>query len=385
MVERGISRLTEESYRAALREFCSFLGCDREPIQAGEADIKKYVSFCYARELTPRTVLHRISVLREFFKFGQIDGLIQRNPTDRIESPKQWKTVPRFLSENEARDLIETGPTRNDGPLWRALELRDRAICEVFYAGGLRVSELTSARLVDLNLERGVLTVFGKGSKERITPIGRHAVDSLRRYLETARPLLQEKRKASRYLFLGRWNARPLTRQAICNLLRRRARRAELTHVHPHMLRHSAATHMMNHGADLRVIQEVLGHADIGTTELYTHSSQERVRSVLLRCHPRNDPRRKQIKLFADPAIVTPQAEPCIECSHPAMLGKTRCERHVRLASAASKRLYEARIARGQCAHCSEPLAAGNKSCCAFHVIYQREQNRRAHLLSSAG
>jgi hypothetical protein len=185
--------------------------------------------------------------------------------------------------------------------------------------------------------------VFGKGAKERKAPIGRYAADSLRAYLDSGRHLLEKKFGVSPYLFLGK-RTPVLSRQAVCYLLGRRSQRAGISHVHPHMLRHSAATHMMNGGADLRVIQEILGHADIGTTEVYTHASKEHVKGALLRCHPRNNPRRAQIALFqsAVPTVV-PTWMPCGECSKPAARGKKLCERHLQLAREASQRFYRRR------------------------------------------
>lgn len=381
VVERGISILTQQSYRMALCDFFSFLG--HGPIQATETEIKQYASSCFGRKLGPRTVSHRLCVLREFFKFLQIEGLVQRNPMDRIEAPRFCKTLPRYASETEIYQLIEA-PTRNHSSRQQALALRDRAICETFYAGGLRVSELTSAQVCDLSFEAGVLKVLGKGGKERIVPIGRLALEALRAYLDTGRPLLQklqEKKKSlSPYLFLG--TGTPLlSRQAVWNLLMRRARRAGIPHVHPHTLRHCTATHMKNRGADLRVIQEILGHADISTTEIYTHVSQEDVRRILLQYHPRNNPKRAQIALFqSEPSLPIPSFMPCVECTKPAVRGKTRCELHLRLNSAASVRSHKTEYGQrkldGVCVNCSQPAAHG-KVQCERHLRLNREAKLR--------
>lgn len=315
-----------------------------------------------------------------FSNFYRLKGSSSVTRWTAFESPRFCQTLPRFASETEVYQLIEA-PTRNHSPRQQALALRDRAIVETFYAGGLRVSELTSARLIDLNLEGGVLKVVGKGAKERITPIGRLAIDALRAYLDAGRPLLQEKKPTlSPYLFLGAGTPL-LSRQAVCNLLRRRAQRAGIPHVHPHMLRHSAATHMMNHGADLRVIQEILGHADISTTELYTHSSQEHARDALLRCHPRNNPKRAQIALFQSaPSLLIPSSMPCVECSKPAARGKTRCEFHLRLSTAASgrshNRAYIQKKLEGVCVNCSEPTVEGRVQC-ERHLRMHREAMRK--------
>ena len=378
VVERGISELTQQSYRAALSEFCSFLGPETDLTREV---IERYKSSCLQRKLTPRTVTHRLSVLREFCKFLQIEGLLERNPIDRVESPKMWKKLPRYMPEIDIQKLIDAPGPNHNRHFRDALSLRDRAICETFYAAGIRVSELTSARLCDLNIAGGVLTVFGKGSKERIAPLGHLALDALRAYLDNGRPLLQKKQTASPYLFLG-MRTPVLTRQAISSLLRLRARRAGISHVHPHMLRHSCATHMQDHGADLRTVQEILGHADISTTEIYTHVSQEHVRDVLLRCHPRNNPKRAQLALFAAPISSLPSSMPCIECSKPAARGKTRCERHLRLSRTASARskttAYSQRKLEGQCVNCAEPAAKG-KVQCERHLRLNREACKHFH------
>lgn len=337
LIERGISELTVQNYREALCDFSSSLNHGTEPTQAGEPDIKRYVSSCHRRNLSSRTVQHHLSILREFFKFLQRDRLIHRDPMVRIESPKAWKRVPRFMSEIEVCKLLDApGPATasTPTPLRQALSLRDHAICETFYASAIRVSELISARLADLNLADGLLTVFGKGEKERIVPLGRPAVDALRAYLNTSRPLLRQGRKISPYLFVG-YRTPHFTRQFVNYLLTKRAEHAGLSHVHPHMLRHSTATHLLDRGANLRVIQEILGHADISTTEIYTHVSAKHITDVLKTCHPRNNPKRAQMGLFQTPAPAPsplPGVIICAECNAPVSQGKRRCERHLALA-----------------------------------------------------
>lgn len=349
IIERGISDKTRQSYCEALTDFFSSVGHGKEPT---ESDITHYISSCFGRNLSPNTVRHHISVLREFFKFLLRDRLIRRDPMVRIDSPKVWKKMPRYMAEIDVQQSIDAPPskasrkgkfvTRDFMP---ALDLRDRAIVEVFYASGIRVSELVSAKLFDLSLENGVITVFGKGSKERIAPLGRPAIDALRSYLNTARPFLEKRSKVSPYLFVG-LNGPQLTRQAVNYLLRKRAMRAGLPHIHPHMYRHSAATHLLNHGADLRTIQEILGHSDISTTEIYTHISGERVGSVLQTCHPRNNPKRAQLKLFSPAFVLMPRPTPCTDCNEPAALGKRRCELHLRLAREACARFHSRKRAQ---------------------------------------
>jgi len=332
-VERGIAESTRQSYREGLANFISFLG---HKTTATEADIKRYISSCFEHKVNPRTVAHRLSALRGFFKFLQRDGFIKRDPMVNIQSPRMWKKLPRFLSESEAQQFIDApGPNRP----CQALGLRDRAICELLYASAIRVSELTSAKLLDLNLASRFLTVLGKGNKERRAVFGLRAVDALSAYLNLSRPILQAG-KVSPYLFVG--SNRPcLTRQAVNYLLRRRAKRAGIAHVHPHLLRHSCATHMLNQDANLRVIQEILGHADIGTTEIYTHVSSKRVKEIVLRCHPRNNPKRAQLSLFETASTLAPGFNMCVQCRNPVCAdSKCYCSMHLQLAAAASLRSY---------------------------------------------
>lgn len=336
IIERGISDTTRQSYYETMTEFFTFIAHGNEPT---EADIRRYLSTCFSRNLSPATVRHHISVLREFFKFLLRDRLVRRDPMIRIDSPKCWKKMPRYLSEIEVQQSIDAPPSKVSRmgksfawELMPALDLRDRAIVEVFYASGIRVSELVSAKLFDLSLKNGLLTVFGKGSKERIAPLGRPAIEALRAYLDTARPFLEKRSRVSPYLFIGRGRTQ-LTRQAVNSMLKKRATRAGLGRIHPHMFRHSAATHLLNHGADLRTIQEVLGHSDISTTEIYTHVSAQRVSGVLRMCHPRNNPKRAQLKLFQAPgSLPAPRPTPCSDCNEPAAPEKNRCEVHLRLA-----------------------------------------------------
>ena len=363
VVERGISELTQQSYRGVLRDFFALLGHKKGVAQA---DIERYISSCFARELSARTVAHHLAVLREFFKFLQRDGLIRRDPMLRIESPKMWKRLPGYMSEIDVSQFIDAPePSRSSYyrptlSLRQAWSLRDRAIVETLYASAIRVSELISAKLVDLNVESGVLIVFGKGSKERMTPLGRPAIDALRAYLNLARPLLQP---ISPYLFVGLKRPR-LTRQAVCKLLSERAKRAGLSHVYPHKLRHSGATHMLDHGANLRVIQEILGHADISTTEIYTHVSAKHVSDVFRECHPRNHPRHAQMGLFQSPTpILTAGPVTCTECNALAAEGRRLCELHQLRNNAASarsqKRRYDRNKAEGICVDCDQPAIEG--------------------------
>jgi integrase/recombinase XerD len=287
--EVGLSKLTLENYHHILGEFCNRLSQGKRPSQAQEIDVRAYISSCWDRDFKPSTVAQRVSCLREFYKFMQMEGVLKRSPMLRIELPKQRKRAPKAISEAEVMKLLQNARaysmTGRGAKSARALTLRDLAIVEVLYATGIRESEIASTRLADLKLKQRVLRVLGKGTKERLVPLGLAAVSAVSAYLVEGRSLL-ESETASPFLFIGR-NGSPLTRQRIWQLIDERATAAGLPHLSPHVLRHSAATHMLNHGADLRTIQEILGHSDISTTQIYTMVSQEHLRSVLRRCHPR--------------------------------------------------------------------------------------------------
>jgi integrase/recombinase XerD len=354
-VERGISDNTRERYRQSLCDFCSFLGQGRDPARPAECDLHEYILSCYARHLKASTVANRISTLREFFKFLQVERLIKRNPMDRIGSPKIDKRLPRFLSETEIYQLIEApapAPGRFQGQYFQhALTLRDRAICETFYASGIRESELIAARLSDLNLESRYLKVFGKGAKERLVPLGVPAVVAIRAYLTDGRPLLASEKAHSGFLFIGRNGGSKLSRMRVWQMLSARAMRAGIPHVSPHGLRHSAATHMLTHRADLRTIQTILGHEDISTTEIYTHVSREDVKNILLRCHPRNNPKRAQMGLFQTAApSLAPGPIMCTQCRNPVCDGsKNLCAVHLRLSNAAAKLSHQRAALKEAC------------------------------------
>jgi integrase/recombinase XerD len=241
-----------------------------------------------------RSVGRKLSALRHLYRYLLLDRRIEHDPTLNIESPNQWKVLPKSL----ARDEIETtlaarGAASSDQRTSKyasALATRDRTMLEVFYAGALRVSELIGAKLEDLKLEAGYMLVRGKGDKERVVPLGRSAQDALREYLQSARPVLAGKSAvglsgSSPLLFLAR-GGKKLTRQRVWQMVRS-ASAASGRPASPHMLRHSCATHMVENGADLRTVQTILGHADISTTQVYTHLALDRLRSVYQKHHPR--------------------------------------------------------------------------------------------------
>ena len=393
----GVSDLTIQSYAYGLNHFCDWLQ-DRKktPIAADSEDLHAYFAASWRSKLKPSTIAHRITVLREFFLHLLRDGFISRDPMIRIEGVKQWKRLPKPITESEVRQLL-AAPSPPEPAAesvkrlgqslqkWKAakrpaIAIRDLAICEVLYAGGLRASELVTAKLADLDFEQRCLRVTGKGDKERMAPLGLPAMRALREYLIHARPELSGPAH-SPYVFIGE-KGRQLTRMRLWQIIDERAKRADLAHMSPHMLRHSTATHLLDRGADLRVIQTILGHADISTTELYTKVSQERLRDAIKAHHPRSNPTSAQLSLFPTSALVLACSfvpNPCSECASPSVPGKTRCERHLRLGSAASARshktVYVQKKLEGVCVNCSEPAVDG-KAQCEQHLRLNREAGK---------
>ena len=395
-IETGVCELTIQSYTHGLNHFCDWLRLHQKktPLVADSDDLHAYFAASWRSKSKPSTIAHRITVLREFFLHLLRDGFISRDPMIRIEGVKQWKRLPKPITESEVRQLLgapdapapSAESVGRSGHLQKwiaakrpAIAIRDLAICEVLYAGGLRASEIITAKLADLDFGQRCLRVTGKGDKDRIAPLGLPAMRALREYLIHARPELSAGR--SPYLFIGR-NGRQLTRMRLWQIIDERAKRADLTHLSPHMLRHSTATHLLDRGADLRVIQTILGHADISTTELYTKVSQERLREAIKAHHPRSNPTRAQLSLFATSALVLARSfvpNPCSECASPSVPGKTRCERHLRLGSAASARshktVYVKKKLEGVCVNCSEPAVDG-KAQCEQHLRLNREAGK---------
>jgi len=226
----------------------------------------------------------KLSAIRHLYRYLLLDGKIGKDPTLNIESPKQWKVLPKSLSREEVETTLKSTQAVKDTARSRAISLRDRAMIELLYAGGVRVSEVASARLEDLKLDIGYILVRGKGDKERMVPLGGPAQQALQHYLKNGREVLLNK-KFLPLLFVG-IGARRLTRQRIWQLVAKASTTAG-RHASPHMLRHSCATHMVENGADLRTVQTILGHADISTTQVYTHVALDRLKSVYAKHHPR--------------------------------------------------------------------------------------------------
>jgi integrase/recombinase XerD len=229
------------------------------------------------------SIVRHLATLRVLFRFLQANGVIDQNPARLLERSTQWRRLPGVLSPRQVKALIEA-PTEEAGELW----LRDRAMLELLYAGGLRATEIALLHMNEYNSTLGVLTVTGKGNKQRIVPIGKPAQEWLERYLKETRPQLMrfaDGRDEKRLMLSN--TGRPLERVAVWQIVRRNAIRAGMKDVHPHMLRHSFATHLLAGGADQRVVQELLGHADIATTQVYTHVDHTRLRAVVKKHHPR--------------------------------------------------------------------------------------------------
>lgn len=282
-VEKGLSPNTLESYSRDLQGFVAYLadqGLQRlENTRA--AALLGYLIHLRNRGLTPTSRARHLVTLRGFFRFLHQENYIAHDPAALIELPKSGRHLPGILSGPEICDLLAA--PRVDRPVG----LRDAAMLELLYAAGLRVSELIQLKVLDLNFDAGYVKVFGKGGKERVVPIGRPALKVLNRYLDQARPLLL-KGEASAFLFVAR-RGRPLSRQGFWKLLKKYAVQAGIRHpVSPHTLRHSFASHLLEGGADLRVVQIMLGHADIATTQIYTHVSMERLQSIHQKYHPRS-------------------------------------------------------------------------------------------------
>lgn len=280
-LERGASRLTLAAYRSDLAAFAAHLAARGVSLLgASRADLLAYLAAPAQTALAPRSLARRLSAVRGFYRYLVREGLAHEDPTVRIDSPRLGRPLPKTLTEADVERLL-AAPS-GDTPE----AVRDAAMLELLYASGLRVSELVGLRLAQVDLQRGVLVVLGKGSRERLVPIGETAVARIEAYLSKARGALLAGR-ISDALFVTRRGG-PMTRQAFWQRLRLHARAAGFERLpSPHTLRHAFATHLLNHGADLRAVQMLLGHADLSTTQIYTHVARERLKALHARHHPR--------------------------------------------------------------------------------------------------
>ena len=281
-VEKGLATNTLEAYGRDLSRYLNYLDKAEiiEPDRISQTDVLGFLGGLKKEGLSARSRARALSAIRMFHRFLRMEKLSGGDPTALVEAPRMLRPLPHLLSQHDVERLL-AGPS-GDQPL----EQRDRAMMETLYATGVRVSELVSLRLSDLNLEIGCLSAFGKGSKQRLIPFGDEALSALQKYLADGRTHLN-KSGLEQVIFLNR-SGKGLTRQGFWKILKRRACNAGISQkISPHMLRHSFATHLLENGADLRAVQTMLGHADISTTQIYTHVIRERLRQVHEQFHPR--------------------------------------------------------------------------------------------------
>lgn len=279
-LEDGLSKNTLESYRADLTQYATWLAKQKiQLIEANQAHVQQYLAVKFPQS-KPRTIGRLIASIRRFYRYCLRENLIEVDPTLQIESPKLPRSLPKSLNEQEVEDLL------NAPDINQPIGLRDRAMLELLYASGLRVTELVTTKVNEVSTQDGVVRVTGKGSKTRLVPMGEEAADWIVRYLKYGRPEILQKRLSDALFVTTRADA--MTRQAFWYLIKRYALQAGIHKpMSPHVLRHAFATHLLNHGADLRVVQMLLGHSDISTTQIYTHVARERLKQLHSVHHPR--------------------------------------------------------------------------------------------------
>jgi integrase/recombinase XerD len=277
-VERGLAANTLDAYRRDLSRLSEFaVRREKALVSLDRGDLLEYLRELRSAGLDPKSVARQLVTVRNLYKYLLLDGHIKHDPTVNIDTPKAWQTLPKFLTHEEIERLLAQPDESDCG-------LRDRAMLQLLYATGLRVSELIALKLADINLDSGLLTCLGKGSKERNVPFGRVAQTALNQYLPVRAKFL--KGKSSSFLFISA-QGKGITRQQFWRAIVEYGEKAGLGHITPHMLRHTFATHLLEHGADLRSVQIMLGHSDVSTTQIYTHVTNERLREIYEKCHPR--------------------------------------------------------------------------------------------------
>lgn len=280
-MEHGLSQNTLASYRSDIGGFSRWLHEHKSSLaKVDRGQLQSYLAERVAASAKPRSTARLLSSLRRLFRFMCREGMRQDDPSALIESPKLGRSLPRSISETDIEALLDAPDIKT------SLGLRDRTMLELMYASGLRVSEIVSLQLNQMSLQRGLLRLTGKGNKERLVPLGEEAQDWLQQYLGNTRLELLKGKSSDAVFVTARGG--PMTRQAFWHLIKRHAGRAGIAaKVSPHTLRHSFATHLLNHGADLRVVQMLLGHSDLSTTQIYTHVAQERLKQLHQQHHPR--------------------------------------------------------------------------------------------------
>lgn len=279
-VERGLSENTVKAYNRDLRNFVDFLEDDKldSAAEATHLHIVEYLAYIRKKELSSSTIDRKTDSLRAFYRFLVSERLISKDPTRLIESARSWNKLPGVLSIEEVNLLLEQPDTS------KPLGMRDRMLLEIMYAAGLRVSELVDLKITDINTELGYLRCLGKGNKERVVPVGSMALEVIKEYLDSGRPKLHPR---DNYLLVN-YRGEQLTRDGVRRIIQKLAKSANIQkNVTPHTLRHCFATHLLERGADLRSLQEMLGHADISTTQIYTHVNSKMLKDVHEKFHPR--------------------------------------------------------------------------------------------------
>jgi integrase/recombinase XerD len=278
-VEKGLSPNTLVAYKndiEKLNDFANTIGKDL--ISLEREDLVKYTQYLHKKGLEPKSVARALVTTRNLFKFLLLDGFLKRDPSSNLETPKSWQSLPKVLSAEEVERLLASPDVTSDSGL------RDKAMLEILYATGLRVSELVGLKVSDINLDLGFVITMGKGSKERTVPIGKSAISWMSKYLVARSRLLAE--GTSPFLFISDKGS-PISRQSFWKLIVAYGEKSKIGHISPHLLRHSFATHLLENGADLRSVQMMLGHSDISTTQIYTHVTNERLRQIYKKFHPR--------------------------------------------------------------------------------------------------
>ncbi|MCG8427875.1 MAG: site-specific tyrosine recombinase XerD [Chromatiales bacterium] len=281
-MERGLSQNTLSAYQSDLRKYAEWLSGQRSKmiLKAERTDLLAYLAHLSQQGKNPRSAARVLSCLRQFYQYALRENWLKVDPSARIEAPKLGRPLPKSLTEAEVEGLLHA-PDINDPEGYR-----DRAMLELLYATGLRVSELVGLRLEQVSLNQGVVRVIGKGGKERLVPLGEEALSWLERFMLEARPDILGEQLCAEIFPTRRGGG--MTRQAFWYRIKKHAQTAGITkHLSPHTLRHAFATHLLNHGADLRVVQMLLGHSDLSTTQIYTHVARERLKSLHAQHHPR--------------------------------------------------------------------------------------------------
>ena len=281
-VERGLAQNTIVSYQKDLVSYIDFLRARSIDVlsRVTKDDIRNFMLYQKDKGLATNSIARHLAAIKVFHRFLVRERILKTDPSSLIDSPRLWKKIPEILTENEVDALLNQPDIRDKQGM------RDKAILEIFYATGMRVSEAVNLKVDNLNLDIGFLRCIGKGNKERVIPLGKKAISSLKRYLEISRPRLL-KNKASESLFLNRFG-RKISRQSLWKIIKKYARQARIKKpIRPHTLRHSFATHLLERGADLRSVQEMLGHSNISTTQIYTHINKDRLKAIHRMFHPR--------------------------------------------------------------------------------------------------